>query len=267
MKKNQHSKHIITLSLILAGIISLPAFSWANDARAAGAAQLQKTLAAHGGLATWQGYGSLNYTMQGFPLSEQIAKPNRSFVDLKSRTNRIEGEGFVVGFDGQNSWSTPAPKASGLPSRFVSLGSFYFVGIPFVLADPGVNVSWDGSKSFQGKTCHVLDVSFSNGVGHSAEDNYQIYIDPATDRVALINHNVTELYDEKTRVTWVYNDYAAVGSDGLVLPRSLTFYQGWNENPAADSGATYQVLDYQVAADRQQPSLYQAPADASINDQ
>jgi len=259
----------ISLGLaVLAGLsLASPGWGSSGDNELKGRQQLEKTLQAHGGLSNWQRYGSLAYTMKGFPLTGQTAKPNRSTVDLKTRTNRIEGPDFVVGFDGTRSWSTPGPKSTGLPTRFFSLGSFYFVGIPFVLADPGVKVAWDGQKPFQGKNYNVLNVTFTSGVGHSDKDNYQVYIDPSTNRVALINHNVTEIYDEKTRVTWVYDAYIPVGNSGLVLPSKLAFYQGWSENPDPKQGASYTVDDYEAGTARPEVSLYQAPQGASINDQ
>lgn len=61
-----------------------------------------KTYEAHGGLDKWASKGTMIYTLDGFPLSPQVAKPNKSTVDLKSRYNLIEGEGFTVGYNGQN---------------------------------------------------------------------------------------------------------------------------------------------------------------------
>lgn len=85
--------------------------------------------------------------------------------------------------------------------------------------------------------------------------------------MALIHHNVTELYEKETRVTWVYNDYTPVGPSGLLLPAKLTLYQGCSDSPDVDAGASYTVGDYRVNKDQPKASLYQAPANASINDQ
>ena len=38
----------------------------------------------------------------------------------------------------------------------------------------------------------VVHVGYDRGVGHSSKDDYALYIDPDTDRLALINHSVTE---------------------------------------------------------------------------
>lgn len=249
------------LMTVFVSVLGLSA-AWADTA---GEAQLQKTLAAHGGLEHWKATRSLAYTMKGFPLTELIARENRSTVDLVTRKNRIDGPGYTVGFNGTDAWSLPGPKSSGLPSRFVTLGSFYFVGIPFVLADEGVEVNDGGTKTYNGKRYRVLDVGFKPGVGHSAEDNYQIYIDPQTERVALIHHNVTELYEKSVRVTWVYNDYSQVGP--LFLPSRLTFFQGFSETQDESQGKSYTVTNYEASRSQPDASLYTPPAGASINDQ
>ena len=62
------------------------------------AGPLDETFVAHGGLKQWRMQRQMTYSFNGFPLSAQVARPNRSTVDLKNRFNRIEGEGFVVGF-------------------------------------------------------------------------------------------------------------------------------------------------------------------------
>jgi len=75
----------------------------------------------NGGLDQWRKQKSLTYTLRDFPLSPQEA------------------------------WSVPGPDAVGLPPRFFSLGSFYFIGMPFVFADPGIILKNKGTASFRGK--------------------------------------------------------------------------------------------------------------------
>ena len=46
---------------------------------------LAATFAAHGGLDRWQAQRAFSYALDGFPLSPQVARPNRSVVDLETR--------------------------------------------------------------------------------------------------------------------------------------------------------------------------------------
>ncbi len=112
---------------------------------------LAATFKAHGGLNLFRTFGTMAYTKNGFPLSAPMSKTNRSTVDLKTRNNRIDGDGFTVAWDGKWAWSTPGPDAVGLPPRFVTLGSFYLIGMPFVFGDDGVVLTDAGTDYFRGK--------------------------------------------------------------------------------------------------------------------
>ena len=133
---------------------------------------LAQTFKAHGGLDDWRQQRTFVYTLNGFPLSPQVIKPNTSIVDLHRRYNRIEGVGFTVGFDGSRAWSVPGPDAVGLPPRFVSLGSFYFIGMPFVFGDDGIVLEDQGAGTFRGETYRMVRVSYAARVGYSSEDDY-----------------------------------------------------------------------------------------------
>ena len=221
---------------------------------------LWRTYEAHGGIDEWRRQGTLTYTLDGFPLSPQVAKPNSATVDLHNRYNRIEGAGFVVGFDGKQSWSTPGPDAVGLPPRFCTLGSFYFIGMPFVFADPGAIVEDKGKDRFRGKTYRVVQVRYEAGVGYSSEDDFMVFIDPRTNRLALIHHSVTESPDAD-RVTWVFDDWQRAA--GLVIPSRMTFYSGWNPDDPGE-GASFTVGNVKISATVPDPTIYNPPSGAVI---
>ncbi len=221
---------------------------------------LWRTYEAHGGIDEWRRQRALTYTLEGFPLSPQVAKPNTATVDLHNRHNRIEGAGFVVGFDGKQAWSTPGPDAVGLPPRFFTLGSFYFIGMPFVFADPGVVVEDKGKERFRGKTYRVAQVRYEAGIGYSSEDAFMVFIDPKHDRLALIHHSVTESPDVD-RVTWVFDDWQQVA--GLVIPSRMTFYSGWNPNDPG-KGASFTVENARMSAMAPDPAIYNPPSGAVI---
>jgi len=248
-------KYLSILTFVLFALVTF------NVSYTAAEKPLDKTYEAHGGLDNWHNQYSLTYRMIGFPLSPQVAKPNISTVDLKNRYNRIQSEEFIVGFDGEQAWSDPGPEAVGLKPRFFSLGSFYFVGIPFVFADPGVVLTNEGSTTFNGKTYKFVKAGFEKGVGHTSNDEYYVLIDPETNRVALISHTVTEVA-EVERVTWVYDEWQTV--NGLLIPSKLTFYPGWNpEDPG--KGASYTVDNAKFSTESPDKSIYKPTAKAVID--
>jgi len=229
--------------------------------RQIGDGPLAPTFEAHGGLAKWRQQRTFVYSFDGFPLSEQVAKPNTSTVDMHLRHNRIEGEGFVVGFDGDRAWSVPGPDAVGLPPRFVALGSFYFIGMPFVFGDDGITLEDRGTGTFRDKTYRMIGVRYDAKVGYSSEDDYVAFIDPDTNRLALINHSVTETDIE--RVTWVFDEWQRVS--GLLVPARMTFYGGWDpEDPG--EGASFTIENVSFSEEAPDPAIYAPPAGAVIAD-
>lgn len=223
---------------------------------------LDATFEAHGGLDVFRAQRHMTYTMHDFPLSPQMAKPNTTNVDLWQRLHRIDGEGFTVGFDGTNAWSTPALDSSGLPPRFVTLGSFYFIGMPFVFGDAGTILTDGGAQSFNGKTYRTVNVGYLQGVGKTSKDDYVLFIDPDTDELALIHHSVTENPDVD-RVTWTFDAWQEI--NGLLVPAKLTLYVGWNpDNPG--EGASFTVTDFRLSTTAPNERQFIAPADAVRDD-
>lgn len=247
-------RHTFFTIFLLVLLITLKFSLAANDSL------LDKTYAAHGGLEKWQEQKAMTYTMIGFPLTPQVSKPNKSIVDLKNRYNRIESEEFTVGFNGETAWSIPGPEAVGLKPRFFSLGSFYFVGMPFVFADPGVVLTDAGTTMFQGKSYKLITVGYNKGTGHTSKDDFHLLLDPESNKLALINHSVTEIQVE--RVTWVFNEWQDV--NGLLIPSKLTFYSGWNPDDPG-KGATYTIEDVKLNSVAPEKSIYEPPANAVID--
>ena len=247
-------KYVISLTLVLLTLVTF------NVSYSSIEGPLDKTIRAHGGLKNWREQNALTYNMIGFPLTPQVAKPNKSTVDLKNRYNRIESEEFVVGFNGEEAWSVPGIEAVGLKPRFFSLGSSYFVQMPFVFADPGVVLTDAGTAEFQGKAYRLIKASYKKGTGHTSKDDFHLLIDPQSNRLALINHSVTEIGVD--RVTWVFNEWQDV--NGLLIPSKLTFYLGWNPgNPG--EGAVYTIENAKFSSKSPDRSIYEPPADAEID--
>ena len=247
----------ILLTMLLLTFMGSPASAEAPH-QAQGIELLQPTLEAHGGLGPWQSYQSFEYRLVGFPLTPAVAEPSQSTVDLKNRHNRIESEGYTVGWNGHQAWATPNPDAVGLPPRFYTLGSFYFIGMPFVFADPGVILEQEADATFRGTTYKVLRARYATGVGHSADDDYLIYIDKQTHRLALIEHSVTETGIE--RVTWTFDAWQEHG--GLLLPAKMSFFAGPPANQAPEAGATFTVEDARLSHEPVASGIYDPPAGA-----
>ncbi|MEO0586401.1 MAG: hypothetical protein AAF078_02065 [Planctomycetota bacterium] len=223
-------------------------------------ALLRPTLDAHGGLDRWRAQRTFTYTLTGFPLSEAMSQPNTHTFDLQRRVNRIDGTGFTVAYNGHTAWSTGQENSSGLPSRFVSLGSSYFIVMPFVFADPGTIITDAGTVDYQGKPHRAINVGYETGVGASSEDAYQLLIDPQTDRLVAINHSVTEIGVE--RVTWGYPQWQE--TDGLLVPARLEFTKGWDPQNA-EPGAFTEVTNVDFTTTAPDANLYEPLPGSTID--
>ena len=216
---------------------------------------LSKTFEAHGGLENWRSQQSFVYTLDGFPLSEQVAKPTTSTVDLQQRLHRIEGQNFLAGYDGQDGWALPNDEAAGLPPRFYTLGSFYFIAMPFVFGDPGTFVEEKGIGTFRGKAYNVYQITFAKDVGHSSRDEYVAYVDPQTHRLALIHHTVSEK-PGVDRVTWTFDQWQE--ESGLIIPAKMSFIPGWDPD-TTEQGASFTIDNATFSQNRPSPGQFQKP--------
>ena len=134
----------------------------------------QKVLDAHGGLETWNKMNTLKF-------SSTRKEPTTNYsIDLKSRKETIEAEGkYTLGNDGETVWVSPSRDSfPGKNPRFMKNLTFYFVAIPFVLADDGVNLEDLGSKEVNGRKYNVIKATFGEGVGDASEDQYLLYVNP-----------------------------------------------------------------------------------------
>lgn len=258
---------LASITLLLAALVLAACSSAESSSEGAGrhgwASPLASTFAAHGGLEAWRAQGTFRYTMKGFPLSGPMSQPNVSTVDLQTRRNRIDGQGFSVGWDGEQAWGSPALDSAGLPPRFVSLGSFYFIGMPFVFGDPGAAVERLDDERWEGRRHEAYRITYPTGVGKTPDDDYVVFVDPGSRRLVLIHHNVTEKGAEVERVTWIFESWQRVA--GLLVPERMTFHPGWNPGARpAEGGASFTIEDVAFAVPSPDPSLYAAPRSAAI---
>ena len=223
----------------------------------AGQAVMQKCFEAHGGLEHWQDMGTFAYTMTGFPLSEPTKGTTQTTVDLQRRAVRIDGSSFIVAFDGNEAWALPHEEAAGLPPRFITTGSSYFIMMPFVFGDPGTNYHFKGTRQWQGQDFVAVGVTYDDGVGYSDDDDYVLYLDPDTYVLRLIHHTATEAYDPSHRVTWGFESWQEI--DGLFVPEEMTFYKAWDPDNPPTEGVSFTIDNVELHRDQPEPAMFEKP--------
>ena len=132
-----------------------------------------------------------------------------------------------ISWDGEKAWSENWKGP--LPPRFVALLSFYFLNLPWVAADPGVNLSPPGTgRLWDDPTEYVtVKMTFQPGVGDTPEDYYILHMDP--DSYRLRAAELTVSYADVLppdldvlREVIIYEEFTTV--DGLTVPTKCSIY-------------------------------------------
>lgn len=195
---------------------------------------------AHGGLAFWYGLGTMeftfNYQPEGQP--ERVMK-TRQKVDLwRAHAYHEEvGEGADArfAFDGKRAWITPNDKAFPSTARFWSLTPYYFVSMPFVLADPGVKLEKLDDAELDGEVFDMVKASYEQGVGDAPDDYYILYLSKATHRVRALRYIVS---------------YPGFFEKGKHSPEKLMHFDRYRDEPPI---LAQQLDTYEWIAEKQKP--------------
>ena len=191
----------------------------------------------HGGLDAWFAGKSLAFHYDYDPQAE--GKPNRTSMQtidlLRSRayhdmTSPVQGQ---IGWDGTKAWSTFDPSKAA--PRFWSLTPYYFVAMPFVLGDPGVNLKIvpESAKAAGLPPADVIKITFGADVGDAPDDYYYAYFAKDDGRMLALRYVVTYKPFMKPGMTHtpekilVYEDLKPAGPLTLArTQRTYTFPKG-----------------------------------------
>ncbi|WP_299530650.1 DUF6503 family protein [Ulvibacterium sp.] len=190
---------------------------------------LEKCLKAHGGIDTWKSFVGLEYNLN------DNGKEVYQLTHLKDRRAYLKSKKYEVGFDGKVAWAVPdASEVSGKSAAFYYNLDFYFIGLPFLLKDPGVNISYAGKTVINDRTFESLKVTFGSEVGLTPEDVYYLYIDPETNLMEILTYSVSYFDKENSKVSSakVYSDYRRI--QGLMMPHKMENFE-WNEGAIGKS--------------------------------
>ena len=200
----------------------------------------QRVLAAinaHGGLENWYANSPLEYHFNYRPEpGEQGSVRNtlilNDYVNARAVHKTMEPAGMSFGFDGQDAWKGGPDEESGMSPRFWSLTPYYFVGLPFVLADEGINFEELAPTELDGTEYTPIKVTYAAGTGDADQDYYVLYLDPATNQLRALNYIVSYpgFFEEGTHLPeklMRIKGYEVV--DGIALPTGYSTY--WSDAP------------------------------------
>ncbi len=191
--------------------------------------EFNKVLEAHGGLDNWQAKGSLAYHVESMSAGKKNLE--EYIINLHTRHEKIVGDNYEMGFDGKEYWQwVKDEKMDEKNPRFFTNLQFYFFAMPFVLADPGVNIESLGLKEVEGKPYHGFKATFDAGVGEAPEDQYILYVERESYQLTYLLYSVTFFNKERANSysARAYKDWHEV--DGLLVPKEIIRHKWDNEN-------------------------------------
>ncbi len=192
---------------------------------------VQKMVDAHGGLSKWRSAPTVSFE-EALTLAGAEA-PLVSRVVIEQGRRRIYTEypemDTRLAWDGERVWSVNWQLP--IPPRFMSSRNYYFVNLPWLAFDPGVNLEERGrSRILDDPTEYVVvRMTFDAGTGDSPDDYYDLLIHPETGLLKATRFIVTyaallpEGAESMPELLMVFDETTTV--DGLVVPTHYTVYE------------------------------------------
>ena len=188
-----------------------------------------RMIEAHGGLEKWRSAPTVSFEAALLPPGADAPLVHRVTVEQGARRAYLDFPGMnaKISWDGEKAWSENWKGP--FPPRFFALLSYYFMNLPWLAADPGVNLSEPGTgKLWDDPTEYItVKMTFDSGVGDTPDDYYILYIDPKNYRLRAAELTVTYAdvlppdVDVMTDII-VYEEFATV--DGLTVPTKCSIY-------------------------------------------
>lgn len=224
-----------------------------------GNALLDKTIAAHGGMEAWKSFAGLEYNLS------DNGKMVYQLTQIKDRRAYLKSKKYEVGFDGKVAWAKPdAKEVSGKSAAFYYNLDFYFIGVPFLLKDPGVHAFYEGQTVVGDKAFETLKITFGEGVGFTPEDVYYLYIDPDTHLLEILTYSISYFDKDSAPVNSakVYSNYQNV--QGLMMPHQMENFE-WKDGQMGESKNHLRLFsDIRFLTEIQNETLFEVPDGAII---
>ena len=217
---------------------------------------IEKMFAAHGGLERWKKMSTLEFDIYN---SSDSSKMETHVLDLKTRSALITGEGYKVGFDGNEAWvDNPAVFGDNQSPLFYHNLFFYFHSLPFLAGDPGIRFEEKKDKELVGKKYKVVSIKYEQGVGYSSEDEYLLYIDPSTYLLKYVLYTVTYFSNESSQTYSALKYTAWENIDNFYLPKGLEGYK-YEMRDLGEERYKKTIINKSITSESRDSKIYSAP--------
>jgi len=222
---------------------------------------LEKCINAHGGIENWNKFAGLSYEV------ESGGKSLYQITQLKDRRTYSKSKDYELGSDGEQVWVKPnANKVPGKSAAFYYNLDFYFIAIPFVLKDPGVQVTYMGKATPDDQEYDLLKISYESGVGLSAEDLYFLYLDPSSHQLKILTYTVSyfDKTNEKVNSAKKYLNYQSI--QGIMMPTKMENYRWIDEKVGENSNRDRSIKNIKFHETIPDEKIFEVPPGASTED-
>ncbi len=216
----------------------------------------KKILDAHGGLDTWNAMNTLKFTRG------EGASADHHVIDLKSRRSTMSViDKYTMGNDGDKVWVSPHRDSfPGQSPTFMKNLFFYFVALPYVLADPGVIYEDLGEKEVNGNKYLALKTSFKANIGDAPGDQYILYVNPKTHIIDFINYSVT-YFDASKAEKYNALQFEWQDANGLKFP-SVAKSVEWKDGNLGEVKRETEYSKFSYSKERMDLSMFDVPTGA-----
>lgn len=214
---------------------------------------------AHGGLDAWYASEAIQFRYDYRPTSGKPAKNSVQTVDLhQSRVyhDMIEPAVGTFAWDGERAWGKFEGEAK-VPVHFWALTPYYFVGLPFVFADPGVQLELlKDEPDFGLPPCDVVRVTFAGDTGDAPDDYYIAHFARSDGRLIAVRYVVSwkpfvapRGIPHTPEKLLVFSEFDGVGA--LTIAKTHTFY-------ALADGVRGEVVTVATVSELKHPAPFDA---------
>lgn len=230
-------------------------------------AKVWESIEAHGGLRSWFGNGPIRFQFDYQPVDGGTRRNTVQTIEQWSvkAVHELPDEDVSFGWDGAQAWVFPDTAVLSVNARFWSKTPFYFIGLPFVLADEGIKYSYLSPQELDGEMYDLVKVSYDQGVGDASGDFYVIYINQKTKLMGALRYIVSypgffPNGGHSNEKFMKINSLVEV--DGIQLPTGYKTYW-WVDEAPGEHITNIAVSDYSFHNDLD-PDFFDTPAGAKV---
>lgn len=155
---------------------------------------IDQAIEAHGGLGNWFSNGALSFHFDYMPTDDKTRRNTFQVINqwsVQSVHELAADRAIRFGWDGQTAWVSPDTAQVPINVRFWANTPFYFIGLPFVLADPGTIHTQLEADTLDGKPYDLVKVTYQSDTGDAPDDYYIIYLDQDTHLMVALRYIVS----------------------------------------------------------------------------